>query len=125
MIDLIKCWLNNYYMNGFSALADGTRREIVELLMQGERAAGEIASRFPISAAAVSQHLKVLREARLVSVRTEAQRRIYALDRRGFDELEAWMSRARRFWQRRLDALEDAICAEQAAAGQDTGRKDE
>jgi DNA-binding transcriptional ArsR family regulator len=101
-------------MNGFAALADGTRREIVELLMSGEKASGEIAARFPLSAAAVSQHLKVLREARLVHVRTEAQRRIYALDRQGFDELEAWMNRARRFWQGRLDDLEAALREDQA-----------
>ena len=93
-------------MLGFTALADPTRRRIVEMLATRELPAGEIARRFDMTAPAVSQHLKLLREAGLVHVRRDAQRRIYALDTRGITELDAWLSRFRRFWNTRLDALE-------------------
>jgi DNA-binding transcriptional ArsR family regulator len=90
----------------FTALADRTRRQIVEMLADGELQAGEIADRFDISGPAISQHLKVLREARLVSVRVEGQRRIYELDPAGLAELDQWLMRVRRFWSGRLDILE-------------------
>jgi DNA-binding transcriptional ArsR family regulator len=96
-------------MIAFAALADPTRRQIVEMLAAGERSAGDIASQFDVSAPAISQHLKVLREARLVRVRAEAQRRIYALDEAGIGEIDAWLRNIRRFWRARLDALEDAL----------------
>ncbi|MFE0755001.1 ArsR/SmtB family transcription factor [Inquilinus sp. NPDC058860] len=103
-------------MNAFAALADPTRLRIVEMLAQGERSAGDIAAQFAMSGPAVSQHLKVLREAGLIAVRAEAQRRIYALDRNGFDAMEQWLSRVRRFWGGRLDELE-----RQLRAAPDTG----
>jgi len=90
----------------FEVLADPTRRRIVELLARGERSAGEVAGEFDVSAPAISQHLKALRDAGLVQVRAEAQRRIYALDPQGLEELEEWLAGVRRFWPRRLDALE-------------------
>jgi DNA-binding transcriptional ArsR family regulator len=90
----------------FTALADPTRRQIVEMLADGERTAGAIAKQFEVSGPAISQHLKVLREARLVRVRADAQRRIYALNAAGIGELDAWLSNIRRFWRGRLDALE-------------------
>lgn len=80
-------------MNVFQALADPTRRAIVCLLAPGERSAGEISAEFSISCPAVSQHLKALREARLVRVRVDAQRRIYQLDPAGLSELKAWLLR--------------------------------
>ncbi len=70
-------------MLALTALADPTRRQIVEMLADGERTAGDITRQFDISAPAISQHLKVLRQARLVSVRADAQRRIYTLDAPG------------------------------------------
>ncbi len=79
---------------------------MVELLGAGERSAGAIGEQFPISAPAVSQHLKTLREAGLVRVRVDGQRRIYSLDPDGFAEMEAWFEKMRRFWSGRLDALE-------------------
>ena len=79
-------------MNSFSAFADPTRRRIMESLAQGPLSSGEIAGLFQISAPAVSQHLKTLREAGLVQVRIEAQWRIYELDREGVDKLVAWVS---------------------------------
>jgi DNA-binding transcriptional ArsR family regulator len=101
-------------MDSLTALADPTRRRIVETLAQGALSSGEIASRFSISAPAISQHLKTLRLARLVRVRPQAQRRIYELDHEGIDEMSAWIADIRRFWSVRLDALETQLKAEQA-----------
>jgi DNA-binding transcriptional ArsR family regulator len=94
---------------GFAALADPTRCRIVEMLASGELPVGEIASRFDVSQPAISQHLKVLREARLVQVRVEAQKRIYQLDQTGLAEIDRWLARVRRFWTGRLDALESEL----------------
>ncbi|HEX2117361.1 MAG TPA: metalloregulator ArsR/SmtB family transcription factor [Alphaproteobacteria bacterium] len=98
-------------MDSLTALADPTRRQIIEMLGRGERASGEIAEQFAISAPAVSQHLKVLREARLVRVRVEGQRRIYTLDPEGLQAIDEWLSQVRRFWAGRLDALEQVLRA--------------
>lgn len=92
-------------MQSLIALADPTRRRIVEMLAGKELAAGAIGEEFAISAPAVSQHLKVLKEANIVTVRVDGQRRIYALDPAGFDEIEQWLSNVRRFWIPRLDEL--------------------
>jgi DNA-binding transcriptional ArsR family regulator len=93
-------------MNRFAALADPTRRQIVERLSLGELSFGEIADNFEMSRPAVSQHLKVLRNHGLVSVRADAQRRIYGLDADGFEEIDAWLRKVRRFWNANLDTLE-------------------
>ena len=93
-------------MDRFAALADPTRRRILELLGSGERAAGAIVADFEASAPAISQHLKARREARLVQVRADGQRRLYSLDPDGLAEMEAWFARVRAFWNGRLDALE-------------------
>ena len=105
-VDLFKRRRNNGWVLSFAALADPTRRQIVEILARQELPAGEIAAHFNVSAPAISQHLKVLREAKLVSVRADAQRRIYGIDPAGFAELDQWLSRTRHFWTGRLDALE-------------------
>jgi DNA-binding transcriptional ArsR family regulator len=89
----------------FEALADPTRRRIVELLADGERSAGEIADQFPVSRPAISRHLRVLRETGLVQYREEAQRRVYALDTAPLAALDAWLHRYRGFWGNRMDAL--------------------
>ena len=91
------------------ALADPTRRRIVERLADGESAFGELAGQFEMSGPAVSQHLKVLREAGLVRVRKDRQRRIYRLNAGGLGELEEWLSKVKRFWGPRLDDLERAL----------------
>lgn len=78
-----------------AALADPVRREIVELLAAGEVGAGEIAERFPVSRPAVSRHLRVLREAGLVTSEVRAQRRVYRLERAPLAELDAWLDRFR------------------------------
>ena len=96
-------------MHTFSALADDTRRAMLEQLLHGEKTAGALAAAFDISGPAVSQHLKVLRDANLVQVRVDAQRRIYSLNRAGFAEADAWFARMRAYWTRRLDALEEQL----------------
>ncbi|HEY0463176.1 MAG TPA: metalloregulator ArsR/SmtB family transcription factor [Polyangiaceae bacterium] len=93
-------------MNGLTALADPTRQRIVKMLAGGALSSGDIARRFAMSAPAVSQHLKTLRDARLVKVRAEAQRRIYELDPDGVGEVAAWVNDLRKFWANKLDALE-------------------
>lgn len=93
----------------FEALADPTRRRIVELLADGERSAGELASQFEVTRPAVSRHLRVLRESGLVRVRDDAQRRLYSLDPTPLAELDAWLARYRGFWSQRLDALDTEL----------------
>ncbi len=103
--------------HAIAALSDTTRREIIEMLAGRELAAGEIASRFDISAPAISQHLKVLKDAKLVTVRADAQRRLYSLNRDGFEEMDEWLQRIRRYWIRNLDALEKILRDEDKAKG--------
>lgn len=85
-------------MLSLTALADPTRRRIVELLAREEYTAGEIVAEFDLSAPAISQHLKLLREAGLVTVRVEAQRRVHTLNPAGFAELDGWLHRMQRTW---------------------------
>jgi DNA-binding transcriptional ArsR family regulator len=99
-------------MQALLAIADPTRRRIVELLAARERTAGELVDEFDISAPAISQHLKVLRVAGLVTVRAEGQSRVQALNPSGFDELGAWLEKTRSVWSSRLDALERELRAE-------------
>jgi len=89
-------------VNALEALADPTRRRIVELLAEEERSAGEIASHFPTSRPGVSRHLRVLRDAGLVHVREQGQRRLYSLEPEPLAELQAWL-------ENRLDALDTEI----------------
>ncbi len=103
-------------MQSLLAIADPTRRRIVELLAERDRTAGELVAEFDMSAPAISQHLKVLREAGLVTVRAEGQSRIQMLNPHGFDELEAWLEKTRTFWSHRLDALERELRAEDEKA---------
>lgn len=92
-------------MKALEALADPTRRTIVELLAGGERSAGEIAAQFETSRPGVSRHLRVLREQGLVRAREEGRLRLYSLDPRPLEELDEWLARYRSFWTNRLDAL--------------------
>src|SRR5687768_12629410 len=101
-------------MQSLAAIADPTRRRIVELLAEGERSAGELVEEFDLSAPAISQHLKVLREAGLVVTRAEGQSRIQSLNPAGFDELDAWLEKTRSVWSSRLDALERELLADDA-----------
>ena len=99
-------------MQSLAAIADPTRRRIVELLAQRDRTAGELVDEFEMSAPAISQHLKVLREAGLVTVRAEGQSRVQSLNPEGLDELGGWLERTRNFWSQRLDALERELKAD-------------
>jgi DNA-binding transcriptional ArsR family regulator len=105
--------MNSMSAHSLSALADPTRQRIVEMLAGGALSSGQIASRFELSAPAVSQHLKTLRGARLVSVRADKQRRIYELNPEGVKELADWIARIRAFWNPKLDALEEALKRDQ------------
>jgi DNA-binding transcriptional ArsR family regulator len=93
------------YQNGFSALADPTRRAIFEQLAQGPRAVGELAEQFPVSRPAVSQHLKVLKDAGLVADRRDGSRRLYSVDRRGVAAMRAYLDK---FWSEALAAFQQA-----------------
>jgi len=108
-------------MDTFAALSDPTRRSILALLGVSPHSAGEIASRFDVSAPAISQHLKTLRRARLVTVRTDAQRRIYAIDPAGLREIDAWLNQYRSFWSNSLDRLEAEL--EKAVKPKKKGKK--
>jgi DNA-binding transcriptional ArsR family regulator len=91
----------------FNALADPTRRKIMELLADsGPLSASDICSRFPVSPPAISQHLKVLREAQLVHMRKQAQQHIYQINPQAMLELEDWAKHLTQLWSERFDALD-------------------
>jgi DNA-binding transcriptional ArsR family regulator len=90
----------------FNALSDPARRRILELLRERERPVNELVERLRLSQPGVSKHLRVLREAGLVSVRPDGQRRWYGLRAEPLAELDAWLAPYREFWGGRLDALE-------------------
>ena len=93
-------------MNPFEALAEPNRRRILDVLREGERPAGDLVDALSISQPGISKHLKLLREAGLVSMRAEGQRRLYSVKPDGLAELETWLAPYRRAWADRLDALE-------------------
>jgi DNA-binding transcriptional ArsR family regulator len=94
------------YLKALAALADPTRREIFEQLRSGPRAVREIADRMPVSRPAVSQHLKVLRDAGLVVDRSAGTRRVYYIDPRGLGPLRKWLDQ---FWDEALAAFQAEI----------------
>ncbi|MDQ4037505.1 MAG: metalloregulator ArsR/SmtB family transcription factor [Actinomycetota bacterium] len=91
------------------ALADPRRRDILEVLRSGERSVGELVARVEVSQPGMSKHLKVLREAGLVEVRRDAQRRQYRLRTAPLQELDDWLTPYRQLWNQRLDALEQHL----------------
>ena len=93
-------------MTVFAALADPTRVRILDLLARRERSVGELVDRFDLSQPAVSQHLRVLKEAGLVASRAEAQRRIYSINPGPLQQLDRWLERYRKFWAEELNSLE-------------------
>jgi DNA-binding transcriptional ArsR family regulator len=90
----------------FAVLAEPVRRQILDLLRERERTVNELVEHIGLSQPAVSKHLRVLREAGLVEVRQDAQRRWYRLQAEPLADVEAWLAPYRRFWTDRLDALE-------------------
>ena len=100
-------------MDMFVTLADPTRRHILELLAtSGELAATAIYEQFPVSPQAVSQHLKVLREAHLVEMEKHAQKRLYRLNPQTLSQFEAWVQHMRQRWEERFEALDEVLEAE-------------
>jgi DNA-binding transcriptional ArsR family regulator len=91
------------------ALADESRRTMLEALTSGPATAGELAALLPIARPGVSRHLRTLREAGLVDVRQESQRRIYTLRPEPLAEVDQWLSRYRALWEQRLDALHTEV----------------
>lgn len=104
-------------MDTFTALADPTRRRIIEQLALGESSFGSLADQFDMSRPAVSQHLKVLRDAGLVRSRAEAQRRIYCLAEDSLDELQSWLGKVQGYWNQRLDRLERLLAEDDDTGG--------
>jgi DNA-binding transcriptional ArsR family regulator len=93
-------------VTAFDVLAEPRRRDILDLLRVRERSVGELVEGISLSQPGVSKHLRVLREAGLVEVRVDAQRRMYRVRPEPLAEIEAWLAPYRRFWSERLDALE-------------------
>jgi DNA-binding transcriptional ArsR family regulator len=105
----------------FTVLADPRRRQILDLLRDGELPVGSLAGHLRVSQPAVSKHLKVLRQAGLVDVRRDAQRRLYRVRAEPLAEIDAWLAPYRALWNRHLDALErhlDAMPDDPAVPGQ-------
>ncbi len=96
-------------MTPFEAIAEPQRRRLLDLLRAGERPAGDLVEATGLSQPGVSKHLKLLREAGLVSMRPHGQRRLYRLESRALAELDAWLKPFRQFWAHRLDALDDHL----------------
>lgn len=117
-------------MHAFEVLGDPVRRRILELIADGEHSSGAICAvirdEFGISQPAVSQHLRVLREAGFATVRPDGTRRLYAVSQEGLRDVDAWLDRFRRTWAPRLDALATEVARgkrEQRAAGQPGARQ--
>lgn len=93
----------------FQALADPTRRRIVEALREGEQPVGDVVERAGVHQSGVSRHLRILSESGFVSMRPDGQRRLYALKAGPFRELEAWLTGYRKLWEARLDRFGAAL----------------
>jgi DNA-binding transcriptional ArsR family regulator len=112
----------NMQLGTFQTLADPTRRRIVEVLRAGERQVGAIVDEAGIHQSGVSRHLRILHEARFVSVRADGQRRLYALRPEPFRELDAWLAAYRGLWEARLDRFGAAL--EKQRKGRRPARKE-
>lgn len=103
-------------MDVFEAIAEPTRRSMLDLLAAREHSAGELVGAFPsLTQPAVSRHLRILRETQLVDVRADGARRVYSLRPNGLAELDRWLDTYRRFWNARLDDLEAHLDAKTSA----------
>jgi DNA-binding transcriptional ArsR family regulator len=101
----------------FEALADRSRRRIVESLKSGEKPVGEIVKHSGIQQSGVSRHLRILHEAGFVAMRPLGQQRLYSLRPEPFRELEAWLTGYRSLWERRLDRFAVALEQRQSSRG--------
>jgi DNA-binding transcriptional ArsR family regulator len=102
----------------FEALADPTRRRIIEVLRHGELQVGEVVDKVHIHQSGVSRHLRILSDSGFVSVRPDGQRRLYALQPEPFRELDSWLSHYRELWEARLDRFGAALAEKQKLARQ-------
>jgi len=98
----------------FSALADPTRRAVLDLLRQGSQPAGKIAQAFPISRPAISKHLRLLRKAHLVEERRAGRHRFYHLNPQPLKAVDSWLEHYRQFWTANLNSLKNFVEAEYA-----------
>ncbi len=110
-LDLIKYILYyEMYMDTFQALADPTRRTIIELIAKnGNLSASDIYGKFKVSHPAVSQHLKVLRVTNILQVEKKAQQRIYKINTQSLQEFENWISKMKSYWNERFDVLDEVL----------------
>jgi DNA-binding transcriptional ArsR family regulator len=97
------------YIDTFEALADRTRRRIIESLQSGEKPVGEIVKDSGIHQSGVSRHLRILSEVGFVSMRPVGQQRLYSLRPEPFRELETWLAGYRSLWEQRLDRFAEAL----------------
>jgi DNA-binding transcriptional ArsR family regulator len=95
--------------SSFAVIAEPNRRAILNMLSSSERSVGELMSHLHLPQPSVSKHLKVLREGGFVESRVEAQRRVYRLNPKPLQEVDAWLAPFRRFWSRHVDALEQHL----------------
>ena len=109
--------------SAFSALADPTRRAVLDLLRQGSQPAGRIAQSFPVSRPAVSKHLRLLRRAHLVQEERQGRQRLYRLNPGPLRAVDSWLSHYRCFWQASLTSLKTFVEAEDAKRTLSTRRK--
>jgi DNA-binding transcriptional ArsR family regulator len=100
--------------DAFAALADPTRRAVLDLLRRGERPVGQIARLFPISRPGVSKHLRVLRRARLVVEERRGRHRVYRLNPQPLKAVDSWLERYRSFWKSQLSGLKGFVESEYA-----------
>ena len=98
----------------FQALADPTRRAVLDLLRRGSQPAGEIAGAFPVSRPAISKHLRLLRRAHLVNEHREGRHRVYQLNPEPLRTVDSWLNQYRRFWSANLASLKAFVEAEHA-----------
>jgi DNA-binding transcriptional ArsR family regulator len=97
-------------MDTFSVLAEPSRRRVVEILAhRGELSASEICAEFDVTPQAISQHLRVLREANVIRMEKRAQRRLYSFNLRSMDQIQAWTSAMTKSWNNRLDRLDKVL----------------
>ncbi len=110
-------------MSVFEVVAEPSRRQILDLLGESERPVGDLVERLGLSQPAVSKHLRILREAGLVEVRGEAQRRLYRVQPKPLRTLDDWLEPYRRMWAARLDDLERHLDTMDADADTDRGER--
>ncbi|MER2562761.1 MAG: metalloregulator ArsR/SmtB family transcription factor [Myxococcaceae bacterium] len=97
------------HVDPFQALAEPTRRQILEVLASGERQVNDLVEQLPIHQSGVSRHLRILSEAGFVQVRADGQRRLYSLRPEPFQEVDSWVSQYRKLWEGRLDRFGAAL----------------